>query len=465
MKTFTSKTIAAALAGAMAVTCASCSMLPGDGAKTEDIVDAADSFAKALASCDAGKIAKQTNEGKDVAEDLEELFGSEDYTEEQNKIADAIADTIEYEIDEDSVEIKKDEASVDVTFTMVDYESVLDGEFKNVDEAVDALKDCDDTCEVEITFEFEKDEDDWLVSNFGDKKYTELYWFYGLDVSFAPDLVIEDSSIIGEYNYIYTVVTFTEDISDYADGFTFDVYLDGELYYGNMTPEIDEQYLFCDLTLDGPLDSGNYTITVCYNDEEIVSESVDIDNTNSGWSSSGSGSSTPDIEGDVYLCYADCSTAFAEQLNNDGFDFDLEGNLGIWFELTLSDDGEYLLTVDGETFGADLIDYFTDNKDTLMMGFLGVSSVDELYEYEESLGSDTYDVLESTTVQSFVSAYSVEYADLTDYGTYTIDGDTINFVSNDYEGFYGTFGDDMISINTGASSLNGGEPLDFYPEG
>ena len=465
MKTFTSSAAAAALAGAMALTCASCGLLPIGGAKTEDIVDAADDFAKALASCDAGKIAKLTNEEKDsdIVEDLEAFLDGEDYTDEQKAIADAVAGTIEYEIDEDSVEIKKDEASVDVTFTMVDYEAALEGKFKNVDEAVDAIKDCDDTTEVEITFEFEQDGDEWLISNLGDKAYGKFYGFYGLDVDFAPVFEIEDSSIYGEYNYIYTVVTFTEDISDYADGFTFDVFLDGGLYYSGMTPEVDEQYLFCDLTLDGPLDSGTYTVTVNYDGEALVSECVDIDNTNSGWSSDPVG--PDDIEGDVYLCYADCSTAFEDSLNNDGFDFDLEGSLGIWFELTLSDDGEYLLTVDNETFGADLIDYFTDNKDQLMMGFLGVTSVDGLYEYEESLGSDTYDVLESTTVQSFVSAYSANYADLCDYGTYTIDGDTIYFISTDYEGFEGTLGNDMISIDTGDNILNDGAPLEFYPEG
>ena len=281
-------------------------------------------------------------------------------------------------------------------------------------------------------------------------------------MDFAPVFEIEDSSILGESNYIYTVVTFTEDISDYADGFTFDVFLDGELYYGNMTPEVDEQYMFCDLTLDGPLDSGTYTVTVNYDGEALISESVDIDNTNSGWSGSGKPDS---IEGDVFLCYADCTTAFENSLTSDGFDLELEGSIGIWFELTLSEDGEYLLTVDSATFGADLIDFFTENKDQLMMGFYGVTTEAELKAYEDAIGSDTYDVLESTTVQSFVSEYSDNYDGLTDYGTYTISGDTITFSSTDYEGFEGTLGDDMISIDTGDNILNDGAPLEFYPEG
>ena len=156
MKTNITKIFSLTVAAAITTSCASCSMIPGMGssAKTEDIVDAADAFASALVKCDAGKIIKLTNEEKDsdAAEDLEVLFGNEDYTDEQIAIADAVADTIEYEIDEESVKIDKDEASVDVTFTMADYEAVLEGKFSDADEAVAAISDCDDTAEVEVTF-------------------------------------------------------------------------------------------------------------------------------------------------------------------------------------------------------------------------------------------------------------------------------------------------------------------------
>ncbi len=467
MKTFTSRAAAAALAGAMALACASCGLLPIGGAKPEDIVDAADDFAKALASCDAGKIAKLTNEEKDsdIVEDLEAFLDGEDYTDEQKAIADAVAGTIEYEIDEDSVKIKKDEASVDVTFTMADYEAVLDeGDFKDVSEAVDAIKDCDDTCEVEVTFEFEKDDDEWLISNLDDKAYIKLYGFYGLDVSFTPDLaeLVNYSDIFGDYNYVYLSVVFLEDVSEYIDDMTFDVYLDDELYMSNQTPYGDTDYIWCDITVDGPLESGTYTITAKYGDTVIASESIDIDND----SGSGSGSVVNyDIEGDVYLCYADGTDAFIETLVEAGFDLDFEGQIGIWFELTLSDDGEYLLKVDGETFNADLIDFFTDNKDQIMMGFYGLSSEADLDAYRESLGEDTYDALESSMVQAMVSEYSADYSDLVDGGTYTVTGDYIYFSSYDYSGFDGTLGDDMIYVNAGDSFLNNGEPLEFYPEG
>ncbi|MBQ4216751.1 MAG: hypothetical protein II667_01490, partial [Clostridiales bacterium] len=115
MKTNITKIFSLTVAAAITASCASCSLIPGMGssAKTEDIVDAADAFAKVLVSCDAGKIATYTNEEKDssAVEDLEAILSSEDYTDEQMDIAEAVADTIEYEIDEDSVKIDKDEAS------------------------------------------------------------------------------------------------------------------------------------------------------------------------------------------------------------------------------------------------------------------------------------------------------------------------------------------------------------------
>ena len=152
---------AVALAGAMTLSCASCMLF---GPNKKEIVEAADTFASTLLKQDAGKIVKLTNEKKnsDAAAALELLFDESWYTEEQNKFIDAVADTITYEVDEESVEVDKEEASVDVTFTMVDYEKALKDDYSDIDEVLDLLEDCEDTKEVEVTFEFEKDDDEWL---------------------------------------------------------------------------------------------------------------------------------------------------------------------------------------------------------------------------------------------------------------------------------------------------------------
>ncbi len=460
--------LAAAVAGTVALSCASCSMIPGMGssAKTEDIVDAADAFASALVKCDAGKIIKLTNEEKDsdAAEDLEVLFGNEDYTDEQIAIADAVADTIEYEIDEDSVKIDKDEASVDVTFTMADYEAVLEGEFSDADEAVAAISDCDDTSEVEVTFEFALEDDEWLISNLGDKAYSKLYGFYGLDVSFMPDLaaLVDYTDIYADYNYVYLSIVFTENVSDYIDDMTFDVFLDGELLYGDQTPYGDGDYIWCDLTVDGPLESGTYTITCYYGDTVIASDYIDVDNSGSTVIS---GDPT-DAEGDVYLCEMEFGEYLEEYLVDSGYDIDFEGQLTVWLELTLYDDGTYKIAPDLVNFEANLEEYMTNNMtDENLIAFSGYSSMAEVEKYADS-NEISVDTLKELIIDSMVSSSIANVAEETDQGTYLVSGDSISFDSSIVSDFEGTIGDgNMISFVHEYFSPATDYVLEFYPEG
>ena len=462
MKTFTAKTLAAALAGTMALAFASCSLIPGadGGAKTEDIVDAADSFAKALVSCDADKIAKLTT-GSDAADVCEEIFGGSDveYTDEQLAIADAVADTIGYEIDEDSVKIDKDEASVDVTFTMADYEAVLEGEFADVDEAVAAIKDCDDTCEVEVTFEFAEDDDEWLVSNLSDKAYDKLYGFYGLDVSFAPALedLISDEFIAADYGYLYMTVTFSEDISDYLEGITYDIYFDGELVYGNQTPYSDGEQVWGSMSIDGPLENGTYTVIFYYNGTEFASGSIDVDNSSGGQFYT---------DGNDYLCSVEFGEDLESLLQDNGYDVNLDGELYIDFVLTLGEDGDYEITVDKVNFESNLEDYLYANMDDQnMMVFAGVSSMDDLEATAAEMNTDV-DGLRDLLIASMVSSTLDNLAGATDQGTYTVDGDTISFDSSLMSDFDGTIGDGgMISFAHEYFSTTPGYVLEFYPEG
>jgi len=195
------KVASATIASAMLLSCASCGLL---GANKKEIIEAADTFADALVKQDAGKIVKLTNEKKDsdTAAELELLFDKSMYSDDQADFIDAVSDTITYEVDEGSVEADKEEASVDVVFTMVDYEKALDDDFEDIDGVLDALKDCDDTKEVTVTFEFEKDGDDWLISNLKDKAYGKLFDFYTYELDITPalaEMVEETSCWSGSY--------------------------------------------------------------------------------------------------------------------------------------------------------------------------------------------------------------------------------------------------------------------------
>jgi hypothetical protein len=275
------KVAAATLVGTMALSFASCALF---GANKKEIVEAADEFASTLLKQDADKIIKLTNEKKDSdnAEALAIIFDDSMYSDEQNAFNKAVADTISYEVDEDSVEVDKEEASVDVTFTMVDYEKALKDDYSDIDEVVDLIKDCEDTKDVKVTFEFEKDDDEWLLSNLDDKGFGKLFDYMTYELDLKPDLLsIIDytDSYAGSY-YLDLYVYFTEDISEYDGELTFDVYYEGSLIASDVAAYVYSYYACCDYYADdwSDLDSGNYTVVLKCGDTEIASADLTVDN-------------------------------------------------------------------------------------------------------------------------------------------------------------------------------------------
>jgi len=274
------KVAAAALAGSMILSCASCALF---GANKKEIIEAADTFAGALVKQDAGKIVKLTNEKKnsETAESLEILFNKDMYSADQYEFIKAVGDTLAYEIDESSVEADKEEASVDVVFTMVDYEKALKDDYSDIDEVKDLLDDCEDTKEVTVTVEFEKDDDEWLVSNLKSKDYGKLFDFYSYELDLVPDLasLIDYTDCWGGAYYIYSDVYFTEDISDYAGMIFFDVYCDGALISSGNEASVYGTYMYCDYYDPdyNDLPSGEYSIVVTVDGAEIVTMTTELE--------------------------------------------------------------------------------------------------------------------------------------------------------------------------------------------
>ena len=283
------KTASLLLACTMAISFASCAFL-GSGTNKKEIIEAADAFAGALLKQDTDKILKlvdsQTRKKTDAAFVLTVLFDEDSYTEDQNKFNEAVSDTITYEIDEDSVKVKKDEASVNVTFTMVDYEKALkDEDITDIADVIDALEDCDDVKEVEITFEFEMEDDDWVITNFEDDSYADLYEFYDYELDLKPDLesLIDHTEIDAGSYYVVLCIYFTEDITDYAEDVTYDAYRDGELIASDMPVYYYEGYISCDYTIDPAynLDAGDYTIEAKYDGEVFTIGEITVEETES----------------------------------------------------------------------------------------------------------------------------------------------------------------------------------------
>ena len=333
------RTAAMILAGAMMLSCTSCALLEGlSGPNKQEIIDAADDFASALLKKDPDKILKLTNE-KDLGA-FSDLFEEDNYSDEENKFFDAVGDTISYEIDEDSVEADKEEASIDVVFTMVDYEKVLkDGDYSDIDEVLDIIEDSDDMEEITVTFEFEKDDDEWLLTNFKDKEFGMLFFYYTYELSLTPDLasLIYDSDCWSGSAYsIYSEVYFSEDITAYD--IVFDVYCDGALIAADQPAAYYETYIYCDYYDPdyNNLPVGEYSIVVKCEGSEIITLTTTIDT------------------------YSDPEPTETESGIDYNFDVDATGELADYVVAVdwWADDGQYCYS---SAYGIEYDIYFTDD--------------------------------------------------------------------------------------------------------
>ena len=386
---------AAALAGAMAFSCASCALF---GPNKKEIVEAADTFAGTLLKQDAGKIIKLTTEDEDsdVAEALEMIFDEETLSDDQKKFVDAVSDTITYEVDEESVEINKDEASADVTFTMVDYEKALDGDFEDIDAVLDALDDCDDTKEVEVTLEFEKDDDEWLVSNIDDDSFGDIFEFYIYELNLTPAVAVDYTDIWPGTSGIISEVYFIDDITAYESSLTFDVYFNGNLLASDQPAVVaTTTEIWCDYATE--LEAGEYEIVVYLNGTEITSMSTTVDDSGVAPTVTDDSVSYDDYSyvftaegqlGDLVQAvdwYLDAGYGYYSF--NDGIEYDIyfsdaltyDDVVGITFNI-YDEDGNTL--AEGETVYGSNISYGT-NEDGYYYVYLP-------YQTEDGLASGTY---------------------------------------------------------------------------
>ena len=151
------KTISIVLVLTMAASLFGCSAFQTDSKKKskkgdfdeDEIVEVAENFAKAIKKADADSF-EDLSSDKKAADVFDELVVGSDYDSDAKDIIGAVLDSMEYAVDEDSVDGDEDGAEVTVTFTMADYKKILkNGEFYDADDMVDAIEDSDKTTDVE----------------------------------------------------------------------------------------------------------------------------------------------------------------------------------------------------------------------------------------------------------------------------------------------------------------------------
>jgi hypothetical protein len=214
------------------------------GGNKKAVIEAADTLASNMASADAAKLIKNSTLSKksDEAVALTELLSNDKSSEDEAAFYKAVEKTIEYEIDEDSVTVEKDSASINIVFTIADYSKVLQDDFSSIDELTAAIKKAD-TMTVKFTAEFAKEEKEWIPDNVGSKKFMKLYEYRNAEIvlGLSADIIkgFIDKSLSGfwlsEDKYLDT--TFIE----------YDLYLDSAIY----DYESRNEYMYIVLSKDG----------------------------------------------------------------------------------------------------------------------------------------------------------------------------------------------------------------------
>ena len=275
------KLISVAMAFVMAsAALASCS---SGGQANDEILDLSKSALKNIVERKISKLAKISTSAfddvkKDWSEELDFSAGSGRYTNEYATVFTAISDTIDYSIDEDSVEssTKYGEGRVRVEFTIADYEALFDDEeaMNDADSFVDALHSCSDK-DIELWLDFEMEGETWLLSN-PEEILNTLYSFREKRIVFVPDLTRSSYGVQWFYTDDYYGNTYTNtsaidcelvfyDNSDSSSVY-YTVSYEGSLLYTSPAGSTDAYYTITDsgAPLDperGTLATGEYTVT------------------------------------------------------------------------------------------------------------------------------------------------------------------------------------------------------------
>ena len=247
-RNITRKTGAVVLILSMALSFCSCSMF-----SKKPVLAAAKEVAENIEDFDADKLLELStlNKNGDKAEDLRKGLNGEYLDEKTKKFCDAVRKTIRYEIIEDSFTAKGNEASVDIEFRIVDYKSLLRGNYKNIDELVAAVKDSEDTIKVTYGARFVKEDGQWLLDNLMGSSFLGIFDFMDADIgALAVDLtdIVEKATWIGSDDGSYKntrrlalQVQFKDDVKKLAGKgikILYTVSKDGNVVYTSKTAEI-----------------------------------------------------------------------------------------------------------------------------------------------------------------------------------------------------------------------------------
>ena len=147
--------------------------------KKKAVLTAASDFISGISSGAVTDILQKTDGlEKEYKKSFKDLLDEKNYSDEEKVFNTHMQAIVSGVIDEKSVKVTKDTATVSITFTSADLEALQKGDYKDINDLASAV-DKADTKETEITVELKEIDKDWYVTNFDDQEFKDLFSFYG----------------------------------------------------------------------------------------------------------------------------------------------------------------------------------------------------------------------------------------------------------------------------------------------
>ena len=459
------------------------------------VLTAAGDFGEVIKTADASDILRKTDgTGRDYKKSFKELLDHKNYTEEEVSFSEHMVSSIEYTVDEKSVKIEKDKATVGMTFSVADLDALKKKDYKDIDDLTSAI-DGASKRDIEVTTELKKIDKEWYVTNFDDGEFKDLFSFYG------------NMPVIGRATLIETAGKLAETIKNDDSGVA--IYLAGsnatpetiqavKEYFdvdGNptkednafraavrdgMSYEIDETSVVIEgkkgsvnIILRRPnfevLAGKNFSsipeIEKAVKECEIINfeYKCELERNGTEWFVTNLDSvsfggllsykkfkiSMKSVDG-TYKSTMDITDKFIKYISNEykvSIPSDCEGRIYIRSTMVLKN-GKYEVRIDRDAFAADIKSFVEKNIDKIIKNTLGTTSSVGLDAMAKIAGYKDYaDMKQKILDQVTASVATINTSGLESKGTYTVSGNNITFKSatDTMPGTVDNFGDITVT--------------------
>ena len=445
--------------------------------KKKAVLEAVNDFCTDISNGDAGTILRKTDGlDRDYKKSFKDLLSGDQYTEEERVFHQHMISSISSEIDEKSVKIDKDTATVDITFEVADHNKLANGDYRDV-AALGTAVDNAETRSVEVTAELKQYEKVWYITNFDSEEFKDLFSFCGKMPAIGRGTLIETAtqlakSIVDDESGVPLVLAgpnVSENVKQ-AIKDAFDV--DGK--------PTDEQKAFQAAVRNNM----SYMVDVSSVDIHGTTGSVEIQLTRPNFEvlSGKTFKTIPEIEKAVNECepityYYVCrlertgpdwhvtnldSVEFTGLLTYKKFQISLnavdgtykstmditdkfiryisgeynvkvpsgcEGKICIRSTMVL-ENGKYEVTIDRDAFISDIKSFVDKNIDKIIQNTLGTTSTTSLNAMAKIAGYKDYaDMKQKILAQVSSNVENISTSSLESKGTYTLSGNNITFKS------------------------------------